>query len=228
MKAKWKNLKDNYRRELRKLKQCKSGDAGGSIKTTTWPFFELMYFLKHELEPTKTSCNLAVGRTDAEHEDDEDNSIIDQDLTQLDDELNVGDNGLETPATVSRPTSSASSSNQSRKRKETTPNVVARKMLQLEEEKVSLLKKETKEKSEDYHFLMSLLPHLEAMDPLQKLRVRNKLTDVIIDAKTSNVIHQRTTNISTERLTSFNCDQENPGTHHNNTLYSADYSYLNN
>lgn len=75
---------------------------------------------------------------------------------------------------------------------------------------------------------MILLPHLEAMDPLQKHRIRNKLTDVIIDAKTSNVIHQRTTNISTERLTSFNYDQENPGIHHDNTWYSADYSYLNN
>lgn len=108
------------------VNQCKSGDAGGRIKTTTWPFFELLYFLKHELEPTKTCCSLAVGRTEAEYEDDEDNSFIDQDLTQMNDELNVGDNGLETPATVSRPTSSASSSNETQKRKETKPNVLAR------------------------------------------------------------------------------------------------------
>lgn len=96
---------------------------------------------------------MAVGRTEAEHEDDEDNSFIDQDLTQMDDEINVWDNCLETPAIVSRPTSSASSSNQTRKRKETTPNVVARKMLQLEEEKVSLLKRRLRKNLKTTTFL---------------------------------------------------------------------------
>lgn len=66
---------------------------------------------------------------------------------------------------------------------------------------------------------MRLLPHLEEMDPLQKLLVRNKLTDDIIDAQTSNV-HQRTPNIFPERQNGFNYEQHNPAVHHNNIGYS--------
>lgn len=37
------------------------------------------------------------------------------------------------------------------------------------------------ERWDDYHFFMSLLPQMKQFNELQKLRIRNKITQVIID-----------------------------------------------
>ena len=66
-------------------------------------------------------------------------------------------------------------------------DAIAQKMVLLEEQKVELLKNDTIKQNEDYHFLMSLLSHFKDMSPLEKLTVRNKITQVLIDAKTSNL-----------------------------------------
>ena len=41
---KWKNLRDTFVRELRKVKKRKSGEKGPSY-TSKWPYFEIMMFL---------------------------------------------------------------------------------------------------------------------------------------------------------------------------------------
>ncbi|XP_055584743.1 uncharacterized protein LOC129737607 [Uranotaenia lowii] len=50
-KKKWKNLCDTFSKELRKIVKCRSGDACRlNFKAyTTWPYFESMMFLRHQL-----------------------------------------------------------------------------------------------------------------------------------------------------------------------------------
>jgi hypothetical protein len=45
---------DHYRKELSKVMKCTSGDTGGQFKISTWPFFDLIYFLKEEMNPSLT------------------------------------------------------------------------------------------------------------------------------------------------------------------------------
>ncbi|GBP30899.1 hypothetical protein EVAR_28538_1 [Eumeta japonica] len=40
--------------------------------------------------------------------------------------------------------------------------------------------RETQPKSEDYHFLMSILPQMERLPPIQKIRLRNKINQALL------------------------------------------------
>ncbi|XP_075429340.1 uncharacterized protein LOC142467478 [Ascaphus truei] len=61
-KGKWKNLRDNYRRELKKIQTPRSGDAGASVyeNTSSWRFFKMMEFLKDQMMPGTTVSNLKL------------------------------------------------------------------------------------------------------------------------------------------------------------------------
>lgn len=48
LKKRWKNIKDQYRKELKKLPQSRPGIPIDSI-TSSWKYFEYMTFLKDEL-----------------------------------------------------------------------------------------------------------------------------------------------------------------------------------
>ncbi|CAH0696625.1 unnamed protein product [Spodoptera exigua] len=69
LKKKWKNLKDGYRKELKKVPMLRSGDEGSDYKSQ-WKYFEQLSFLKDEYLPTVGETNLI----------DEDTST--QDLTE--------------------------------------------------------------------------------------------------------------------------------------------------
>ncbi|XP_047518935.1 uncharacterized protein LOC125058835 [Pieris napi] len=60
VKKKWKNLRDSYSRELKKVKKPRSGsdaDQNGQYQGD-WPHFESMQFLKTILKPRKTTSNI--------------------------------------------------------------------------------------------------------------------------------------------------------------------------
>lgn len=157
----------------------RSGDAGGS-KTTKWPFFELLYFLRPEVEPSRLSGNLTHVEEDFNETLLQSQSMLDEntdDVTQIDDVDNLSTTDLERPCTSDAPAKMSAP----RKRKLAPQEAMAEKMIEIEKEKIKILKEDKLEACEDYHFLMSLLPHLKAMPPIQKLQVRNKLTQVIID-----------------------------------------------
>lgn len=180
------------------MKKTKSGSAGGQVPTSTWPFFELLYFLKEEMTPTRTSSNLgnsssvqSLGfqeeETQETHLSEQDN---DQDIVDLDESVDSNSNvtrGDSNSNMTRGETSSQSVSSLSdkyvRKRKSDVQYDVTQKMLLLEEKKIEMLKNDKQEQCEDYHFLMSLLPHFKDMPPLQKLTLRNRITQAIIDSK---------------------------------------------
>ncbi|KAG7306202.1 hypothetical protein JYU34_008803 [Plutella xylostella] len=76
--------------------------------------------------------------------------------------------------------------NSSRKRLKATE--IRAEYLEIEKKKLKLMEADLaggKEKdiprSDDYHFLMSLLPEMEKLNVLQKLRLRNKFTQALMD-----------------------------------------------
>ncbi|MEE6510768.1 hypothetical protein FKM82_030920 [Ascaphus truei] len=60
IKNKWKNLRDAYRRECKKVKVPRSGDPGPSTfeVTSTWLYFMNMQFMKDQMLPAKILSNL--------------------------------------------------------------------------------------------------------------------------------------------------------------------------
>jgi hypothetical protein len=65
-----------------------------------------------------------------------------------------------------------------RKRRLTVQEAATQKFIELEEKQMKLFYKEKEkdiEKAEDYHFFMSLIPHMSQFNSLQKLKVRNKV-----------------------------------------------------
>lgn len=95
-KKKWKNLRDTFIKELKKIPKPRSGaDADNEPKYTgTWPYFESMSFLIVILKPRKTEGNI-VPETDSNSrdlsestdadglEDDLAVDVADSDYTQL-------------------------------------------------------------------------------------------------------------------------------------------------
>lgn len=144
------------------------------------------------MQPSKTSGNLNNPLPDfdqqsphSEHTEEQVTEEVEGSLEQINTSSNTSRS--QTPTVIS--------SKYVRKRKATVQEEVSRKMLQLEEEKVNILKSDTQEKCDDYHFLLSLLPHLKELDGIEKLSMRNKINQVIIDAKL---------NMSVSNLQTFN------------------------
>ncbi|XP_066979948.1 uncharacterized protein [Macrobrachium rosenbergii] len=58
-KRKWKNLKDYYRKEIKKLENPRSGDGASEMVPSTWPYFTQLSFLKDIHRLASRSSNLS-------------------------------------------------------------------------------------------------------------------------------------------------------------------------
>ncbi|XP_050307385.1 transcription factor Adf-1-like [Anthonomus grandis grandis] len=56
--TKWKNLRDYFRRELKKLPIPRSGDPGDIAIKSHWPYLKSLLFLKDQFRPRQATGNL--------------------------------------------------------------------------------------------------------------------------------------------------------------------------
>ncbi|XP_022162527.1 uncharacterized protein LOC111028264 [Myzus persicae] len=95
-KKKWRNLRDTFLREKKKVKKCRSGDPQerAEIYTGKWSYYNLLLFLKDTTTPRVSDGNI----TDEEvTENYEDNHIIDQ---INNDDSYITDTGVSNPYTI--------------------------------------------------------------------------------------------------------------------------------
>ncbi|XP_075440404.1 uncharacterized protein LOC142485084 [Ascaphus truei] len=174
LKTKWKNLRDSFRRELNKIIHPRSGDAAASVHeyTSSWPYFSMMLFLKEQMTPAQTVCNL-------------DNSNTELPGTSTDNTLDVSveDTSFSvTPPSPSEPPT--------KKRKPN--NDYKKKLIAIEENKLVILANALHdspppvEDCEDLSFLKSLLPQFKRFDPIKKIIVRNQMNMVMLNAMQDN------------------------------------------
>lgn len=64
LKKRWKHLKDQYRKELKKQRISTSGAEAPAYFTSSWQYFQLMSFMKDELIPAETVGNLDSSEND--------------------------------------------------------------------------------------------------------------------------------------------------------------------
>ena len=192
LKKRWKHLKDQFRKELKKKPVSKSG-AEAECWVSSWQYFNLMAFMKDEIIPAQTAGNLHINHQlridDAEINDAQEES---QQSVESQEMRDSEEGPIQSPA-PQRLSSSSSSSlpSSTRKRK---ANSMREDMLELEKKKLMLLEKRVSEsrenellqKDEDYLFLMSILPTMKKLNDLQKLRFRGKINDWLLEAVTQN------------------------------------------
>ncbi|KPI91724.1 hypothetical protein RR46_15228 [Papilio xuthus] len=175
LKKKWKNLRDHYRKELKRCSVSRSGDPDGERYESSWKYFHNMSFTKDELIPVASEVNVKEEEKDSE---DDNSASAEEDYT----ETNV----------ESKKEQDTEQIGNERKR---TAQDLRQEYLEIEKKKLKLLESETQRhstddisKSQDYHFLMSLLPEIEKLPLVNKFRLRNRFNDVLLEELHSIVI----------------------------------------
>lgn len=218
---KWRNLRDQFKKERKKVVKPKSGAEQGSMEKYRgkWSHYVSMLFLKDMETPRNTWGTFSEDEEEVEGEGEEDDDEEDEksDEEEEADSINkdeeVLDESLDTGYTMNmssgqisemekpehsqkpknfqketQPTIQVESrvqmhtSNKNKKRKQNDLNF-EHELLQLENKKVETLinsiKKEKKD-DEDMHFLQSIHPYFARMLPLQKLKVRTQIQEILM------------------------------------------------
>ena len=90
-------------------------------------------------------------------------------------------------ADVMSPSTSTCSSRTNASKRNKTASDYRNEIIECERKKILLIEQkmasnsDQSEKCDDYHFFMSLLPQMKKFSELQKLRIRNKITQILID-----------------------------------------------
>ncbi|XP_077287454.1 uncharacterized protein LOC143912125 [Arctopsyche grandis] len=187
LKKRWKHLKDQYRKELKKQPVLRSG-AETETWVSTWQYFYTMSFMKTEVTRASSTGNLTVNETESRHNTE--NTQTDTDI--FDSVSSPGSYHEQSPAGSSNCQPSSTSI---RKRSE---NIRKRRikddMLEIEKKQSMVMEKRLKDSQqdenlkndEDFLFFRSILPTLKKLNELQKLRFRGKINEWLIEACTEN------------------------------------------
>lgn len=182
LKKKWKNLKDAYRKELKKNPDSRSGDPGCDNDTSSqWKYFNMMTFLKEEFMPAENESNL--------NEDLDDSTRFEIQLRQT-----PSPSSPLQPREVSAEPCATQLETPQFSRKRSKPNDIRAEYLEIEKKKLKILEQEVArqstsnvEKTDDYYYLMSLLPEMQKLSPIKKMRVRNRINQVLMDEMVMNM-----------------------------------------
>ncbi|CAG4949129.1 unnamed protein product [Parnassius apollo] len=195
-KKKWKNLRDTFIKELKKIPKPRSGaDADNEPKYTgTWPYFESMSFLIVILKPRKTEGNI-VTKTDsnsrdlpestdaASLEDDLALDVADSDDTQLHESMSTLQEMPQNTTDINTHQSPLPSpslpaiTRQTRKRKDSDLEA----FLDIEREKMKILRQGQEDTTDDdILWFKSILPYIKQLPSMNKLHFRTQMQELLL------------------------------------------------
>jgi hypothetical protein len=178
VKARWKGLRDNFRKELKKADKPRSGDSAPP-HTPRWIHFKALEFFRDVMEPGKMSGNIAFPTICiAEQPDSED--------TEFNVEPNEVQSTFSADATseIQHPSPTCA---RAPKRKRGKSNLnYQEEMVRLEKSKLEWLSKQEEEQNdEDLNFFRSLVPHIKQLPPTRKLFLRSQFQNMVADKITA-------------------------------------------
>lgn len=193
IKKKWKSLRDNFRKELKKKPTRRSGASREETEwVPQWKFFNSMVFLQDEVMPEQGSGNLNLPLENSSEDGisarsgSPTASLSHHNFLEDDENTLASNQSLGSNMSLSVDGSAHS----------TRPRLAEQRqqMLKLEEEKIALLKsriadskkEEQLKTDEDYLFLMSILPSMKRLSNYQKLRFRHKITEIMLEMSSYN------------------------------------------
>lgn len=174
---KWKNLRDVFRKELRKILQGNSAQK----YEPTWSFFKSMYFLKHQFETDSNSDKSAltefpeqIADTDSSADEDERNESI-ASLSPAESNYEAFDRELAMETNSSKHITAFFPLEEQRNKR------LQNEWIDIERKKIKLLENAQNRhiRDEDESFFDSLLPHIKKLTPSRKLLCRMKLQEIV-------------------------------------------------
>ncbi|XP_014271139.1 uncharacterized protein [Halyomorpha halys] len=197
VKARWQNLRDNFRREHSKYTKT----TDGTPQHSSWKYYDQLLFIAEMFTRKKDRPNRPSSSGQGSQQLDvksEDEDIL-VPMCMVDLEVSNGSTDVQETGTVSseedprRGVNSKLFENhtyQAKRKLETKyESEVINQFLQLEMRKMEQFERMQKmrktsedfEDDEDYHFLMSLLPHLRDIPKNRKLSARMRLQKVLME-----------------------------------------------
>ncbi|CAI6362082.1 unnamed protein product [Macrosiphum euphorbiae] len=182
LKSKWKNIRDYYRAELKKVSSGRSGAGADEVTSSTWPLFPCLNYLKDTMETRPRTTNLTNLKSAS-------NSVENapQDTSGDFSHLNVDENSEEEiceddndiiQSTGSIVREKPMYTSKISKKSKTSMTKFRQELLNLEAKKIKLLQNEEKD-DEDLMFLKSLLPDLKSLSRPQKIRTKIKFQEIL-------------------------------------------------
>lgn len=167
LKKRWKHLKDQYRKELKKKPVTKSG-APTENWVSSWQYFNRMYFLKDELLREKSTDNLPN---------------IEGELQE------IGDYAYQiyspSPKRAAEPNINILKRSLGDLAEEIN-DVGEKRVRVIDEHSNNINDNDDLTMDADYMYLMSILPTVRNLSEIQKLRFRGKVNDFLLKAITEN------------------------------------------
>ncbi|XP_063831586.1 uncharacterized protein LOC135080793 isoform X1 [Ostrinia nubilalis] len=161
LKKKWKNLKDAYRKELKKNPQMHTSDPNYTYKSL-WKYFQDLDFLKDECKDLIEDDEEPATASDNEsHDNFVDNLPLATLTSPPDSPLHQGDRSFKRQLELS-----SDYQEFERKRRKT------------------MERRSSERNSDNYHFLMSILPEMDRLHSIQKIRLRNKINQALLEEMT--------------------------------------------
>lgn len=157
-KAKWRNLRDTFRKELSKIPTKRSGEEGGIITESKWAYFKCMAFLKDQFKKRELQGNVPVRSQPTSDDEDTPNTPTSLPPDPVEDEPE-SPSQIFVPPLNTKETSPPHSLPASQRKKSKVNNAsAAQKLMKLEEEKLQIFKERNlasrSSEDPDYHFLM--------------------------------------------------------------------------
>lgn len=202
-------MRDVFQKEIKKIPKPRSGEQGSPSSvdyTGKWPHFHDMWFLKDVMIPRPTQHNYSDDQDQNDQGNVQDDSTVTQEqsgeestvqpisgeaVSGIQQKIDVRDSPPRdsqlmdiSERRTQKPTSSKITT--SRKRKAAPPDLseFQKRMLQIEQDKLIAFKEkhgDADTDDEDTYFLKSLAPYFKGLDPVQKLRLRSKIQNLIAD-----------------------------------------------
>lgn len=207
----WKNLKDEFRKQLQKTPR--SGDE--APEPSSWKYYDSMLFLRDQFIPRRSTGNLTAASTDnangnedmdmldsSVQEDIDSPSVIneapavDLDMTELTPMPTDTSETILAPPTTAAPKKTTEESAAAKKLNEevtrtgfkkrlTTQAKIGQELVNIEKEKLKMKQSKSHDEviknDEDVGFFNSLLPHVKTLDPRKKFMFRMQVQQLLFD-----------------------------------------------
>ncbi|KAI8439665.1 hypothetical protein MSG28_013370 [Choristoneura fumiferana] len=187
IKVKWRNLRDQFHRELKKNPVSESGSPEVDKYGGKWAYYDMLTFLKDHI----TVRPAEDVRADAEDDDSFDNVgdtrvvikrdiDFDEEMPNEVDFLDPLDHNDDTSDSMMTPLAQQGSSKKIRLNKNLKRVKMMNVQRQMEIPRRMHRTSVGRELDEDLHFALSIVPYLKRLDPLRKLIVRNEIQNLLI------------------------------------------------
>ncbi|PNF31667.1 hypothetical protein B7P43_G15686 [Cryptotermes secundus] len=187
VKTKWKNLRDTFRKELKKAPRSCSGDGEEHAPRYlgSWPHYGAMLFLRESFQSFQLNASSdqplpsSQLSTSVLHETCEKTRGTEVRMLQSNNQMELEQLENSFPGTTEPAHANRISSAASKTRNTMSSINFDEDLLETESKTLSLLRGQSDEDDEDMHFFKSLLPHVKQLPSISKLYFRSQVQNVL-------------------------------------------------